>query len=168
MLGSLTMSMVPCVCGCANEDHKNGFFRPCRNCGPVPEDGLGPDGKGCDDYMPDELIVAELEAEERAETSFAMSAAQVAEAISAPVAAWPGNCFAIATAMVDAGLCPPGSVAVYGHWTGPVHPRSMFYSRSGAGFCNHGWVLKPDGTVIDPTRFVFEMTEVAEGRKPRP
>lgn len=35
----------------------------------------------------------------------------------------------------------------------------MFYTRSKAGFCRHGWVELEDGCVLDPTRWVFEHVE---------
>lgn len=69
--------------------------------------------------------------------------------------AWAGRCFEIASRIVDAGLVP-GGVAVYGHWTGSIHPRSIFYDRRHLGFVPHGWILRDDGTVIDPTRWAFE------------
>jgi len=74
------------------------------------------------------------------------------EKVAGPVEDWPGNCYAIACAIVKAGLVD--GEAVYGHWTGDVHPKSMFYSRS--GFCHHGWIRLPDGCVLDATRWVFE------------
>jgi len=76
------------------------------------------------------------------------------EDVCGPVEKWPGNCHAIAHAIVKAKLVD--GIAVYGHWTGPVHPQSSFYSRSKAGFCRHGWVELADGRVLDPTRWVFE------------
>jgi hypothetical protein len=73
-----------------------------------------------------------------------------------PADGWAGCCFGIATGAVEKKLVPKGSVAVYGHWKGDVHPESMFFAASGWGFVQHGWVQKPDGTVCDPTRWVFE------------
>lgn len=87
--------------------------------------------------------------------AFRMTAEEVALAIKVPLDQWPGNCFGIAEAMVKAGLVD--GTAVYGHWIGPISPRSMFQSRRGLGFCHHGWVLlKDEKTVVDPTRYVFE------------
>lgn len=68
---------------------------------------------------------------------------------------WVGNCFGIAQLLVEKGLTP-GGIAVYGHYTGFIHKKSYFGSRAHFGWCNHGWVLLPDGTVVDPTRWVFE------------
>ena len=75
------------------------------------------------------------------------------EAKLGPAAKWEGNCFGVASGAVKSRLVPKGSVAVYGHWTGYVHPKSMFAGRP---IIQHGWVLQPDGTVCDPTRWVFE------------
>ena len=113
----------------------------------------GPPGPGCAG------AAVTVEPSPNGAQTFHMSAQEVAAKIGIPLRAWPGNCFAIATAMVEAGLCPVGSVVVYGHWLGQVCPGSMFYSSAELGFCRHGWVLKPDGGVIDPTRFVFDAPE---------
>jgi hypothetical protein len=75
------------------------------------------------------------------------------EAKIGPTERWKGNCFGIATEAVKRRLVPKGSVAVYGHWMGAVHPQSMF---AGKPIVQHGWVLQPDGQVCDPTRWVFE------------
>lgn len=71
-------------------------------------------------------------------------------------AAWKKKCFQVASAVVDAGLV--AGTAVYGHWTGPIHPHSCFASRAHVGFMHHGWVLLDggDGRVLDPTRWAFE------------
>lgn len=79
---------------------------------------------------------------------------QVEQTLGEKAAAWKGRCFEIAYAIVKAGLVK--GRAVYGHWRGPVSPRSMFYKSSGMGFVQHGWVLLEDGSVIDPTRWAFE------------
>jgi hypothetical protein len=84
------------------------------------------------------------------------TAEQVAETIGIPLTEWPGNCYGIASAMVEHGLVKDG-VAVYGHWLGDVHPRSMFYPKwEAVRFCQHGWIRLDNDNVIDPTRFVFE------------
>lgn len=81
----------------------------------------------------------------------------VAAAIGIPASDWPGQCFGIASVMVEAGLVD--GTAVYGHYLGPVAEGSMFYAASCAGFVRHGWVQLADGSVIDPTRWVFEDVE---------
>lgn len=70
-----------------------------------------------------------------------------------PTNNWVGQCFGIASEAVRHKLVPKGSVAVYGHWLGPIHDDSIFGGRS---FTQHGWVNLPDGTICDPTRWVFE------------
>lgn len=86
----------------------------------------------------------------------ALSPEQVADLIGIPLTEWPGSCYGVATALVEHGLVPEGSRAVYGHWIGPIAPTSMFAARRSIGFTGHGWVLTDDGQVIDPTRYVFE------------
>jgi hypothetical protein len=73
----------------------------------------------------------------------------VATEIGVPVSEWPGNCYAIASLMVDKGY---GGALRYGHWLGPVSEGSMFYGRV---IVRHGWIEAGD-IVIDPTRWVFE------------
>ncbi len=75
----------------------------------------------------------------------------VATAIKIPVSDWPGNCYAIASQMVEAGLVT--GRAVYGHYLGRIRPGTLF---SGKPIVHHGWVVTADGQVIDPTRWVFE------------
>ena len=69
---------------------------------------------------------------------------------------WVARCFELATKFVRQGLAPKGAVAVYGHWRGPIAPGSHFDHGTGLPFVQHGWVLCPDGSVVDPTRWVFE------------
>jgi len=70
---------------------------------------------------------------------------------------WAGRCFEISNLIVDAGILPRGSVAVYGHFLGKVHPESYFGKlRHGTPFIQHGWVNLPDGRIFDPTRWTFE------------
>lgn len=70
---------------------------------------------------------------------------------------WAGRCYEIACAFLSAGLVQ--GVAVYGHFTGKVHPKSFFGSRNHMPFVQHGWVLLPDGRIFDPTRWGFEDKE---------
>jgi len=83
---------------------------------------------------------------------FHLSAQEVAKSIDIKLTRWPGNCFGIATAMVEAKVVDGD--AVYGHWLGPVAKSCKMFS--GKPIIQHGWILQKDGTVIDPTRFVFE------------
>lgn len=74
--------------------------------------------------------------------------------IDLPVDNWHGNCFALATAAAD--VLGRGFHAVYGHYLGPVSKTGFWGSRSGDQFVQHGWVITPDGGIIDPTRWSFE------------
>jgi len=78
---------------------------------------------------------------------------QAEKALGEPASAWKARCFEIASRIVAAGLVE--GVAVYGHWRGPVAKGTTFAGR-GTGFVQHGWVLLPDGKVLDPTRWCFE------------
>jgi len=76
------------------------------------------------------------------------------KAIGRPTASWEGDCFGVATQVVEAGLVE--GTAVYGHYLGEVHHGSIFAGVSRAGFVQHGWVVLSDGRVFDPTRWAFE------------
>lgn len=78
-----------------------------------------------------------------------------AERIGIPLESWPGNCFAIATALVESGIVR--GRAVYGAYLGPIAPGTLFSNRPG-GMTNHGWIETPDGHIVDPTRWVFSGT----------
>lgn len=80
---------------------------------------------------------------------------QCEKAVGEPAASWVSRCHEIALKLVAAGLVP-GGVAVYGHFTGEIDPKSHFASSRTVGFCRHGWVKFRDGRVFDPTRWVFE------------
>lgn len=54
--------------------------------------------------------------------------------------------------MLIAGLVPGGKPR-YGHYHGPIAEYTMF---SGRPIIRHGWIEKPDKTIVDPTRWVFE------------
>jgi len=80
-----------------------------------------------------------------------------AERLIGPASQWPGRCFEIASKLVTLGLV--SGEPVYGHYLGPIAEGSHFGARSKHGFVQHGWVLAPDGKVIDPTRWVFEAVD---------
>lgn len=82
---------------------------------------------------------------------FHLTAVEVAKKIDWPLKTWPGNCFGVASRLVSENIVK--GTAVYGHWNGPVAPSSMFHGKP---IINHGWVRMEDGTVVDPTRYVFE------------
>ena len=84
-----------------------------------------------------------------------VTVAQVEEAMGCPAAEWVARCYEVACCVTDANLVP--GRAVYGHWTGDVNPQSHFAGRRGLPFVRHGWVVTDnEGTVLDPTRWVFE------------
>lgn len=71
-----------------------------------------------------------------------------------PAHEWAGRCYEIACALVEYDLVQ--GTAVYGHFVGPIHPKSYFRERRGHPFVQHGWVLLEEGTIVDPTRWAFE------------
>jgi hypothetical protein len=86
-----------------------------------------------------------------------LTARHAAFVIGVPLDDWKGNCFAIATQIVEKGLVE--GRAVYGHWLGPVAKDSFFAHRRKLPFIQHGWILLKDGRILDPTRWVFEATK---------
>ena len=74
--------------------------------------------------------------------------------IKEPAHKWHKRCHEIAHRIVDAGLVE-GSVC-YGHYLGPIDPDGRWSNREGLAFQRHGWILLPDGRILDPTRFSFE------------
>lgn len=77
----------------------------------------------------------------------------VGEIIGLHPKVWAGQCYGIALALVEHNLVD--GVARYGHWLGPIAPNTLFSNK---GLVQHGWVERPDGFIIDPTRWVFEGT----------
>ena len=85
-----------------------------------------------------------------------MNAHELAERIKTPVERWPGACYGIA------GAAQPfyGGDLHYGHWLGPVSDDCPVESfKNGLPFQSHGWLELEDGSVVDPTRWVFEGVE---------
>ena len=83
-----------------------------------------------------------------------MNPKQVAERINLPIKFWPGQCFGVASAMVEKGVVE--GKAVYGHYFGFISDDcEQFVGRA---FTHHGWIAQGD-TIIDPTRWVFEAVE---------
>lgn len=78
---------------------------------------------------------------------------KIAKKINWPVSGWPANCYAVAVAIHQAKLVPPGSTCRYGVWWGPILSKKHFRNQT---FAHHGWIELPDGRIYDPTRFVFE------------
>lgn len=79
---------------------------------------------------------------------------KIAEKINWPLDRWPGNCFGIASAMIDAKIVR--GKAIYGHYHGYIHPESRFGGRR---FTHHGWIACAQNKLIDPTRWVFECAD---------
>lgn len=72
------------------------------------------------------------------------NAREVAEAIGVHTDHWPGQCYAIASAILEAGLAPEGTELRYGHWLGAVSPNCPVEGfRNGAPFQRHGWLEIP-------------------------
>jgi hypothetical protein len=78
-------------------------------------------------------------------------AVAVAKKIGIPLNEWAGNCYGIVTAMIEQGIMEGESV--YGHYHGPIDSESLFKNRI---WTQHGWIIQKDGTIVDPTRWVFE------------
>lgn len=76
-----------------------------------------------------------------------------AEAVCGPVKTWKFWCFEIASKIVAAKLVS-GRV-VYGHYLGIISPKSPFKQWIGLPFARHGWILRRNGEIVDPTRWVF-------------
>lgn len=84
-----------------------------------------------------------------------LTVVQVEEAFGARADKWIGECYAVATAIVESGLVPNGCTR-YGHWLGPVSLGTYFGHRP---IIQHGWIDVHQNrklTIIDPTRWVFE------------
>lgn len=64
---------------------------------------------------------------------------------------WKGRCHEMAHLMLVKGLVQ-GRLQ-YGNWIGPIAKGNRF---SGRAFTHHGWIVQDDGTIVDPTRWVFE------------
>ena len=86
-----------------------------------------------------------------------LDAQTVARRIGVALDVWPGNCGGICERMLEKKLVE-GRFA-YGHYRGCISARSIFKDRRGLGFTHHGWILLADGTVCDPTRWVFTKSQ---------
>jgi hypothetical protein len=71
---------------------------------------------------------------------------------------WHGRCHEIAIALLA--LLPDGFRETYGHYHGPINPLGYWGDRAGLPVIQHGWVVTPDGRVLDPTRWSFEAKKV--------
>lgn len=83
-----------------------------------------------------------------------LTPAEIAHRINIPLECWPGNCFAIATAIVRKFDWTEGAESVYGLYLGRVSQDcEMFH---GKGAVRHGWIVTKEGVLVDPTAWVFE------------
>lgn len=80
-----------------------------------------------------------------------LTAQAVADAIQVPLHEWPGNCYAIACAVLKSGMVR--GRATYGHYYGYISPLSIPFG--GRKWSRHGWITRRK-TIVDPTRWVFE------------
>lgn len=78
---------------------------------------------------------------------------RVERMIERPTEDWKGACHQISALLLDRGVCE-GKLR-YGHYLGYIAPTSIF-AKVDVGFCRHGWIEQKDGTIVDPTRWVFE------------
>jgi hypothetical protein len=78
----------------------------------------------------------------------------IAKAIEHPTSHWPGQCYSVAQAALEAYLFPD-CILRYGHYYGPVHERCHTFNRR-RPFQRHAWLERPDTLVVDLTRWVFE------------
>lgn len=78
----------------------------------------------------------------------------VARKLRWPTKKWHGQCYAVACAIVKAGIVK--GRAVYGHYRGPVAETGYWAGRRGQAFQRHGWIVLKDGRILDPTCWSFE------------
>ena len=80
---------------------------------------------------------------------------EIEEAISIPTERWVGNCYGVATALVESGLVE--GTPRYGLYWGEIADSARVFG--GRSITHHGWIEHDDGTITDPTRWVFEDVE---------
>lgn len=78
---------------------------------------------------------------------------EITKAIDLSVDQWPGNCYFVACAMVEAKLVR--GKPRYGIYDGAISEHSLFAGRQ---VTRHGWIERRT-TLVDPTRWVFESVE---------
>lgn len=81
---------------------------------------------------------------------------EIAEAIDLPLEKWRRNCHVVSCAVIREGLME--GRAVFGHYYGHASPKSPLYVP-GHPCYPHGWIVQPDGTIADFTRWVFEAVQ---------
>jgi hypothetical protein len=77
--------------------------------------------------------------------------ALVSAAVGEKPPAWEGNCYAVACKVAPL----VGGRPAYGHWLG-LATGAYWKDQAGRLFYRHGWVVLPDGRILDPTRWSFE------------
>jgi hypothetical protein len=75
------------------------------------------------------------------------------ERICGPARTWEGRCNELAVVAVREALVD-GTV-MFGFWTSTV-AEGVRWTKLPSGHALHSWIRRPDGTAVDPTRFVFE------------
>jgi hypothetical protein len=93
----------------------------------------------------------------RKEQNMQLTIEEVEKAIDWPIEKWEGNCYGVACQIVEKGLVE--GEAVYGHFLGGASEDGYWAARSEHPFIRHGWILLPDGRIMDPTRWSFEAKE---------
>jgi hypothetical protein len=92
-----------------------------------------------------------------------LSPEEAAKAIEVPVREWPGNCWYICEWLLETDLLPDGSTHKRGRYTGALiygkYRAEILAWSDDIGSRRHSWIETPDGTVVDPTRYVFEGVE---------
>jgi len=89
--------------------------------------------------------------------AFPMTPDLLAAEIDLPIADWPGNCHAVASAVLERAPVA-GMRLVRGHFHGFVSRRSVY---SGSP-CQHSWLELEDGRILDPTRWAMERPDSPE------
>lgn len=82
---------------------------------------------------------------------FPMSPQDLATEIEMPIGEWPGNCHAVASAILERAPIQ-GMRLVRGHFHGFVSRKSVY----SGGPCQHSWLELEDGRILDPTRWAME------------
>lgn len=82
---------------------------------------------------------------------------EIEKAIGSRTQLWVGSCYAVAEAIIEAGLIK--GRPQYGFYFGPVSPQSLLYTECRSLY-RHGWILCEDADlIVDPTRWVFEAVD---------
>lgn len=76
---------------------------------------------------------------------------RVGALIGIPVEHWPGKCYEVACAMIQAFRWGARAAPVYGLFKGHISSECTLFS----GMARHGWIQLQDGRMVDPTRWVF-------------